>query len=340
MRLISSILEKEMQSAELNRNNVKKARQILENGLCEQFQLLTLSLYSNDLLCGKDLTSKELSTIKDLISRLFPETVFSSEEDIIQFVADGIYNKRWPTVDLKDLLDIEIRLYGKYVYLWDTIEINEQLALLGSNYRFYFAGSIQLAHSYIENMIGYNNEIDDFDCRYIFGEIGNISISLGGQVFDFITEIATSPYLVSNVPGFSIGDTSVIRRNILKECNCNNSTSHLQVYLHEILHTIEYSFKYGAPFTVSNWDIYLKRDICRYLINPHSKDEIDRAFEIVINPILLNWLEQSADISVFKKLTSFSDIFSKLIDSGVLIKDDAGYYICTTYQEGQAWDVF
>ena len=49
MRLISSILEKEMQSAELNRNNVKKARQILENGLCEQFQLLTLSLYSNDL---------------------------------------------------------------------------------------------------------------------------------------------------------------------------------------------------------------------------------------------------------------------------------------------------
>lgn len=340
MRLISSTLEQQMLSIESKRDDIKGACQLLEKALCQQFQLLTLALYSSEILKGKSLKTHDLEEIKKICVTLFPTDPIDSDEDILEYISDRIYSKKWIVVGLSDVKNIEIRIFGKYVYLWNTIEINEQLAMLGSDYRIYFAGSMQVASSYVKSLIGYEDKTDSIDCRYILGEIGNTSISLGGQVFDFKNELAISPYFNDRVPGFAIGDTAVIRRSVLEKLHTNDENSNLHVYFHEVLHTVSYSFKEGAPFTVSNWNTYIRRDICRFLKYPHSKAEIAEAFNIIIVNPIISIYEGVADTEIYDKLDKFSDIFDTLVTEGIVTIDTKGYYLCVTLQEGQPWDIF
>lgn len=340
MRLINCTLEQQMLSIESKRDDIKIARQILEKALCQQFQLLTLALYSSEILKGRSLKKHDLEEIKKICVSLFPTALIDSDENILEYIADSIYSKKWIVIGLSDIKNIEIRIFGKYVYLWNTLEINEQLAMLGSDYRIYFAGAMQVASSYVKSLIGYEDKADSIDCRYIFGEIGNTSISLGGQVFDFKNELAISPYFNDRVPGFAIGDTAVIRRTVLRKLHPNDENSNLHVYFHEVLHTVMYSFKDGAPFTVSNWNIYIKRDICRFLKRPHSKAEIEEAFNIIIENPIIKILGGVADTEIYDKLNKFSDILDTLISEGIVTIDTKGYYLCATLQEGQPWDVF
>ena len=55
MKLIDCDLEKQMILIESKRDNIKSARHILERALCQQFQLLTLAIYSSEILKGNKL---------------------------------------------------------------------------------------------------------------------------------------------------------------------------------------------------------------------------------------------------------------------------------------------
>ena len=341
MRLINSTLEQQMLSIESKRDDIAIARKILEKALCQQFQLLSLALYSSEILKGKSLKEHDLEEIKKILVSLFPTTPLDSDEDILEYIANGIYSKKWIVIELSDIKNIEIRIFGKFVYLWNTIEINEQLAMLGSDYRIYFAGAMQVACSYIKSLLGYEDKADSIDCRYIFGELGNTSISLGGQVFDFKNELAISPFFNDNVPGFAIGDTAVIRRSVLRRLHQDDEMSYFHTYVHEVMHTIDYSFKEGAPFTVSNWNIYIRRDICRFLKCPHSKAELEAAFKILEHGKgIIKILGEVTTTEVYDNLKNFSDILDSLISERIVTMDIEGNYLCATLQEGQPWDVF
>lgn len=340
MKLIDCDLEKQMILIESKRDNIKSARHILERALCQQFQLLTLAIYSSEILKGNKLKKHDFEEIKKCCVNLFPNDSINSYDSINEYISDGIYRQKWMVIGFSDLNNIEIRIIGKYVYLWNTIEINEQLAILGSDYRIYFAGSMQLVSSYVKSIIGYEDKTDSIDCRYIFGEIGNVSISLGGQVFDFINEISTSPFFNDNVPGFSIGDTAVVRRCVLKRMNQNDKSSYFHVLFHEITHTISYSYKDGSLFTLSNWNTFLKRDICRFLKKPHSIDEITKAFKIIIENPIKQVFKGLVDIERFDNLIEFSDILDTMVSDGIVTIDEQGNYLCVALQEGQPWDVF
>ena len=340
MKLINKAFEQEMYLTESNRNDIKQAREILERALLQQFQTILLALYSSEIVNGRSLQSKELREIEEICTVLFPEDFKPKGNDnIVEYVSNGIYKKKWPILGLNDLKDVEIRIYNRYVFLWNVIDINEQLAILGSNYRFFFAGAMQIASSYVKKMINFKDQSTSIDARFIFGEIGVSTISVGGPVFDFENELVTSPFFNENVPGFAIGDTAVIRRNILLKLYPSNDSGILSAYLHEVLHTVSYSFKNGAPFSTANWSLYIKRDICRFLKNPHSKKEITDAFGLIIdNPIKSYFSTIETAKEVLQKFNDFSSIFESLLSEGTVTEDN-GLFICVTNQEGQSWDL-
>lgn len=339
MKLISKTLEEELLSVENKRDNIFEARSILEKAITEQMQLLTIALYSSELLNGRELHKSDLARMKAICLSLFPNATVASDLELKDYVAESIYSKRWLTITPSDLVNVELRIIGRYEHLWNIIDINEQLAMLGSNYRLFFAGAMQLATSQVKKLIGHNDEATSYDCRYIWGEIGPTSISPGGPVFDFVTENVISPYFNECAPGFSIGDTAIIRRVIVKENHPEEENAALFVYLHEVLHTISFSYKNGSPFTVSNWDLYNKRDLCRYLINPHSKDEIDEAFKILSHSALEAFSNEISN-KLLKKLTPLGELLDGLVSSNYISVDNNGLYQCKIYQEGQPWDVF
>lgn len=340
MKVINKAFEQEIYLTESNHNDVKRAREVLERALSQQFQTILLALYSSEIIKGRSLRNSELREIEGICTVLFPEDFKSKRsENIFEFVSNGIYTKKWPILGLNDLKDIEIRIYNRYVFLWNVIDINEQLAILGSNYRFFFAGAMQIASSYVKKMINFEDQSTSIDARFIFGEIGVSTISVGGPVFDFEDELVTSPFFNENVPGFAIGDTAVIRRKVLRKIYPSNDAGMLSAYLHEVLHTISYSFKNGAPFSTANWNLYIKRDICRFLKNPHSKKEITDAFWLIINnPIKSYFSTIDTAKEVLQRFDDFSSIFELLLSKGTVAENN-GLYICVTNQEGQPWDL-
>lgn len=339
MKLISEALEKELLSVEDKRFDILEARSILEKVITKQMQLLTIALYSSELLNGRELQKNDLDRMKAICLSLSPNAPVASDAELADYIAESIYNKRWPTITPSDLVDVELRIIGRYEHLWNTIDINEQLAMLGSNYRLFIAGAMQLATSHVKKLIGRNDVATSYDCRYIWGEIGPTSISHGGPVFDFVTEIVTSPYFNECVPGFSIGDTAIIRRIIVKEKHPEEDNTPLFVYMHEVTHTISFSFKNGSPFTLANWDLYNKRDLCRYLIKPHSKDEIDETFKILSHSTL-GLLPNKMTDKLLKHLTPIGELLDDLVSSKYITVDNNGLYLCKIYQGGQPWDLF
>ena len=346
MKLIDNTLDENMTLDE-NGGSIEDVRLSLEKSLLNQFQLLTLGLYSNKLLSGSVIEILDIQRIRRIFNTLFGIGWDSSEEDIANFFAQGIYERKWKIVRLSDLKNVEIRICGKFVYLWNIAEINEQLAILGSRFRFFFAGCMQIASSYVKSILAFEDKANSIDCRYIYGEIGDMSISVGGQLFEFVSEEVVSPYIEDAIPGFSMGDTAVIRDVILKKISNNDPEYYkdiwLHTYLHETLHTIGYSYKFDSPFARSNWKIFLNRDICRFLRTKHTYDEICNAFHLIIeNPflLLLEDIKPNDKSDLLNDIEPFEQVFKGLCNENVVIKDDNGMYSCSVYEGAITWSHF
>ena len=226
---------------------------------------------------------------------------------------------------------------GKSVHLWDVFEINEQLSILLSDYRVYFAGAMNLINIHLKEMLSKSPISNSIDARLIVGTVGATTISYGGRVFDFVEEVVSSPYLDNITPGFSIGDTAIIRREVLKKiCKVGENIEEytLHTYAHEVIHTLSYSFKEGLPYASANWETIIKRDICRFLKKQYKREKIEEAFLFLIE----NRMESLFGHDQFKNFTPFWSIFESLLDEGIVIENQ-GFYSCILTKEGQSWDL-
>lgn len=334
--LISQELDEQMNAMESNRGDIVAARELLEKSLTFQFQRLALGMCSYASLYGGSLSNYCLIPLKNC----FPQVDSNlSLESIRQNIAKGVIQKEWEVISVSQLNSIEIRLYYKKVKLWNDIEINEQLALLGSSLRFYFAGNDQLSIAQIKNLIGYNQDSFALDGRFIFGSIGFVSATYFGPLFHFIKELAVSPYFSESEPGFTIGDTTVLRDTLLEGESKDNAL------IHELVHAFAYVFKDGLPFGRANWRRCIERDICRYLIDSHSFNEIEDAIGVyqVLSDTILNHITDG-NIEAQTKLknlgfSSLSHIFYDLVDVGKICKKNGKYY-SPIYRGGSKWAIF
>lgn len=336
MKFVNSQNEKLLLDLECNRTSLRNACEILENAVVQQFQSINLGLLSGKMLNG-ELTDKDLYNFRKMLVALFPNDLKIIDDNLIKYISNGVYEKKWKVLDISDLKQVEIFIVGKSVHLWDVFEINEQLSILLSDYRVFFAGAMNLINIYLKEMFGKTSISNSIDARFIVGTVEAITISYGGRVFDFVEEVVSSPYIDNTTPGFSIGDTAIIRREVLKKIfkASENIAEHaLITYVHEVTHTLSYSLKNGLPYASSNWETIIKRDICRFLKKKYEKKEIEEAFLLLIDNTMANFFGKDQ----FKKFMPFWSIFESLLKEGIVIENQ-GFYSCALTKEGQLWDL-
>jgi len=337
LRLINDEHEKRMASVEAQKDDIAIARSVLEESLTYQFQKLVLGLCSYEALHGKSISNFCLNPLKSYFS--WEDEPFSIEA-MRQRIALGTISKDWEIITISQLGNVEIRLFHKYVNLWNDIEINEQLALLGSSLRFYFAGSDFLSIIHIKSLVGYPNNSPSLDGRFILGEIGTVSATYFGPLFYFTKELAISPYFSEAEPGFTMGDTTVIRNVLLKE----GSKDH--VLAHELAHALAYGFKDGLPFGVTNWQGWIERDICRFLIDTHTFHELQEAigtYQKIADRAVdftLQHIKDERNIFNNYEFLSFQEIFEDLIKKEKILRKENDKYYSPIYRGGSKWAIY
>lgn len=333
--LISPELSERMDVVESKKDDIAVARELLEKALIFQFQKLALGMCSYVSLYGNSLSNYCLFPLRSF----FTQVDNLSLESIQQKIAMGTILKEWEAIPISKLSDVEIKLFRKRVKLWNDIEINEQLALLGSSFRFYFAGNEQLSIAHIKHLVGHKQGSLDLDGRFIFGSIGPVSATYFGPLFHFNREFAVSPFFCESEPGFTIGDTVVLRDVVLKGENKDHALTH------ELLHAFTYGFKDGLPFGVANWRRWIERDVCRFLITPHSFQEIDDTigvYQKTTNLIIDFMTRNSDEMCIQFKNFGFCDlkcIINDLIKENKVFKEEDMYY-SPIYRRGSKWDIF
>lgn len=317
MKIINEQYEYELLQLESKTINRSTACNILEKAVIQQFMSLNLGLLSDKLLC-EDISNNELQTMRNILIELYPDDIEAICQDTLTYIANGIYAGKWTVISVSELDLVEIRIFGGNVKLWDVFEINEQLSVLLSDIRVYFAGSMNLLNIHMKKQFGKDIQSNSVDARFIVGTVSPVTISYAGRVFDFIEERVCSPFFNSNVPGFSIEDSAIIRRKVILDICPDTSEAEqriLHVYLHEAIHTLSYTAKDNFPYSSSNWEIILRRDICRYLKHEHTIEDLERAFELIIHNPFISILEESR----FTQFTSFKNIFESLPESVKLV---------------------
>lgn len=336
MKFINEQNEKLLLELNSNRTNLRNACEILENAVIQQFQSINLGLLSGKVLNG-ELIDNDLPNFRKMLVALFPDDFKLINDNLIKYISNGVYMKKWNVIDISDLKQVEIFIVGKSVHLWDVFEINEQLSILLSDYRVFFAGAMNLINIYLKKMFGKSPISNNIDARFIVGTVGATTISYGGRVFDFVEEVVSSPYLDNTTPGFSIGDTAIIRREVLnKICKAGENIAEyvLHTYVHEVIHTLSYSFKEGLPYASANWVTIVKRDICRFLKKKYERKKIEEAFLFLIENKIASLFGQDQ----FKKFAPFWSIFESLLEEGSIVENQ-GFYSCVFAKEGQLWDL-
>lgn len=140
MKFINKQNEKLLFELEYNRSNLKKACEILEDAVIQQFQSINLGLLSGKVLNG-ELEDKDLPNFRKMLVGLFPNDINIIDDNLFEYISNGIYAKKWNTLDISDLKHVELFIVGRSVHLWDVFEINEQLSILLSDYRVFFCWS-------------------------------------------------------------------------------------------------------------------------------------------------------------------------------------------------------
>lgn len=348
MKLISRELEQKLIDQENNRNCIIKARLTLEEILIYQFRQLAIGLYAYQILTEHSISNEEYKRIYEFIN----DKTIDEENELTVFknsFAMDIITKNIKVISLDKLKDIKIRIYNKDVHLWEGYLINEQLSILGSSLRFFFAGNDALSLMRIKELIGYpSNDFAQIDGRFILGNIGAISTTYFGPVYDFIDELAISPFFDDRVPGFTIEETVVIRRNVmqkaLQKSDVENSDMWLHTFIHETLHSSSYAFKDGLLFAKGYWRIYTERDICRYLNKPRTFEEIKTTFFLNFEhpdiAILAEHGSDILDINIFREnLGNLRCILQDMIKTGKIIEKDKECFVCCLYEQGKEWEL-
>lgn len=335
--LINQELDERMVAVESKKNDIVVARELLEEALTFQFQRLALGLCSFASLYGNALSNNCINPLRSYFSQ---KSENISIEELRQKISMGVLLRQWEIISISQFNSIEIRLFNKRVKLWNDIEINEQLALLGSSLRFYFVGSDQLTIAHIKSLVEYKSNQLALDGRFIFGNIGNVSATYFGPLFYFINEVAVSPYFSESEPGFTVRDTTILRDVALKGISKDHALTH------ELLHAFGYGFKDGLPFGVANWRRWIERDICRFLINSHTYQEIEESIgkyqKIADSLIDLMLQHNEVDYTKFQSL-EFCDlhtIFDDLIKKKWIIKEDNNKYYSPVYRRGTKWVIY
>lgn len=305
MRLISDEIERELDSQEKSPFNIPLARRVLEQALTSQLKILSNGILAWLLLHGTAIEKAKWRLIylshrnPDQSGVTTPRQI--PDEELTSFSKNfvkDIVARRVKAINIDLLNQIELRIYGKYVKLYEEAQINNQLAKLGSEYRLAFLGGHQVSVNSIIDLLELDIDSFPIDARFIFGRVGHITALPYVPLCDFKSEVALSPLLDFKGAGFTYDDKIVIRHSILrylqstttKEGDTGEHDSLLLPWVHVLIHEsihifgssgmswATHSSRRRYPYTTTFWLDDTKRDICRFTQIPRSIEDLRASF--------------------------------------------------------------
>ena len=288
MEIITDEILQEIEAQEKSSWNPIRARGVLERVLAVQFRAIADGLLAYLILQNSDEVSElilswhyiALTGSTNISSPNYNDSKFKK---FCEEFVDNISTRRVKIISPSELARIQIRIFGGEVYLWNDVQINKQLVLLGSEHRLFFAGAHDVTYQHIQELLEVKS--DQFiDCRFIFGTIGSISTLALVRVLDFNQELAVSPftnlpYLGTNNIGCAFydiqGSQIIIRRMVM---NLSSDTNILSSTLsHEMGHIPQIQ---RQNFIQNGyWLDDIKHDICRFVQSPKTLFEVRKEFD-------------------------------------------------------------
>lgn len=346
------------------------ARKVLEKALHFQFSSLADQLLAHLILTGEKITDEQW-WIHYITQSGSPKNYQFDDKNLAILTAfknefiENVKSLRIKPIRPSDFHKIQIRVYGGHIKLWDDVKLNDQLASLGSSHRFIFVGSRDVATNDLLSSLEFdiNAKIDG---RFIYGSVGAISTCPVAPIYDFVHELAVSPYLRPNAPAFIFENRIVIRQPVLKTTSPmpkkTNFISKLKkdkrdeefhaLWKHTLTHeAIHISQSFHGPdnflYYKINWLDHTKQDICRYLQSPRTFSEISKTFEGNFNTTMniFKFANEKTGWKMGQEMIDFVDkhsleiILNQLRAEKFINIDLQGKYYCSIYESGKKWKI-
>lgn len=370
MKLIPEQIEREMDSQEGSPFSIPTARKTLEKALTSQLARLSDGLLAWHLLNNRQLKASAWRLIYlSHLNRANPgvRSIHSiGDDELREFItsfAQDIAARKVKMISANQINDVEIRIYGAYVRLWEESLINKQLAKLGSAYRLVFIGASSTSLNSLITLLDADINLYPIDPRFIFGQVGPMTALPYAPLRDFGSEMALSHLLNPSAAGFNYDHKIVMRNSVLSmmgdgyEVGDNDHLARPTNWGSALVHESAHIFGSSGtswinqcsgrryPYTSTFWLEDTKRDICRFAQIPRSVEELSSTFAWNFE----NWLVKhdkdlpdtflGVDLKSHIERHSMKSVLDEMQKVGLILIDSNGRIYCPIYEDGRRWQL-
>lgn len=371
MRIISDELEQDLALQEKHPFDIPSARKNLESALTFQIRVLSDGLMSFCLL--QNIPVDDLGWWHYFLTKVeSPNSYYPnlSDPSFLSFrktLAQDIALRKIKPISIEQLVDVELRIYGGYVKLWNDIGINKQLSQLGSSFRLAFLGSKSIANSHIYRLIGHVSNKIEVDARFLWGQVGALTACPVSPVFDFERELSVSPFMRGTASGFTHERRIFLRQVVMKtaiESAKLNKSDMPQEYVnkiqdeqgfrdalyaqwyhdftHESIHLVQQTNQLGFPYMRTYWFEDVVNDMLRFAQRPRSRSDFQKTFDLSFNLPVLKTFDEYLGQNTHGMLNgrNVDNTLDDLLRDKLLVKKDNETLYSPIYESGIRWQPY
>jgi hypothetical protein len=336
-------LEDKLAASEADPTHIPAARDALEAALTWQLRVISLALLADRLMQSSPrrrpsrdvwwhqytLNTKGYSVFRpsdddDAGLRTF-------RQELAAQIAKGVIRRLRPA----DVPDLALRVLGGYAGIGDEGHVNAQLMALGSDCYYLVEPGQELRAARAAAFAGLPDKPFELEPVFFFGKVAPATVMGRIRFFRFTAELAVSPYENPDSPLFYRNGRLVARHFTGAEL------LHAGLYGHEFTHIVMDLIdnpRRGVP----SWRAIVRQDLCRYLRQPRTAEEIQAAF-------FPSWLGPHGEFEAMvipgqswfpageaPAGNPIGGLVDELVKDGLAERRD-GRFVCRLYEEGRRW---
>jgi hypothetical protein len=338
-------LEDKLAASEADPTHIPAARDALEAALTWQLRVISLALLADRLMQSSPgrrpsrdvwwhqytLNTKGYSVFRPPDDDDDAAGLRTFRQELAAQIAKGVIRRLRPA----DAPDLALRVLGGYAGLGDEGHVNAQLMALGSDCHYLVEPGEKLRAARAAALASLPHTPFGHGIIFFFGLVEPATVIGRIRFIRFTAELAVSPYENPDSPLFYRNGRLVARHFTGAEL------LHAGLYGHEFTHIVMDLIdnpRRGVP----SWRAIVRQDLCRYLRQPRTAEEIQAAF-------FPSWLGPHGELEsmVIPAQSWFpageapagnpiGGLVDELVKDGLAERRD-GRFVCRLYEEGRRW---
>jgi hypothetical protein len=336
-------LEETLAENEADPTHVPAARAALEDALAWQLRAVALGMLA-DRLMQKEAGNRPGRAVwwhqytQETAGKLVFWPPDEDDDGFRRFrreIAQQVARRDIVRITPAEVTDGALRVLGGHVGLCDEGRVNAELMALGSACRYLVEPGRKLRAVWAAKLAGLPSRPVDVKPVFIFGEVAPATAIGRIRFLRFVAERAASPHENAASPLF-YADGRLVARDF--------SVSDIldyPLYAHEFGHVWQDLIE-NPRRGIASWRAVVRQDLCVYLRQARTADEIQRAF-------FPAWMGPNGELEshVMPRGSWFPEgeeptgnpiagLVSELVEDG-LVEREAGRFVCRLYEEGRRW---